>query len=165
MITHSNGKQSPCFRLYIVLALLLLCFVIAGIQGCGKKGFPQPQDASKSFTWKEVEAKAVGNCLAFTGSFEGAYENFDGIRLEIAPLNGPDDCPGCPFVPKEVTEISPRDAGFDRKTGTVAFSYCPQKGNAYRWRLAGISIFNRLPHAVMIDRLIVVSPERFAGLE
>lgn len=138
-------------------ALLILLLALSAA-GCGKKGLPQPRDNSKSFTWKEVEAKPVGDCLAFTGSFDGAYENFDGIRLELAPLNSPSDCPGCPFVPKEVTEISSRDAGFNRSTGTLGFSYCPQKAKAYRWRLAGISIFNRLPHATMTDRLLVVTP-------
>ena len=100
----------------------------------------------------------MGNCLAFTGSFEGEYRNFDGIRLEISRLNGPEDCPGCPFVPQEITELSVTDTGFDRKNGTIAFSYCPQKAAAYRWRLAGISVFNRLPHATMVDRLLVVKP-------
>lgn len=143
-------------RLALLAAVCLLSLFL--LAGCGKKGFPQPQDTSKSFTWKEVNAKAVGNCLAFTGSFDGAFKNFDGIRLEIARLNGPEDCPGCPFVPQEITEISVRDTGFDRKNGTIAFSYCPQKAAAYRWRLAAISVFNRLPHATMVDRLLVVKP-------
>ncbi|MDR2573759.1 MAG: hypothetical protein LBC94_05355 [Desulfovibrio sp.] len=132
---------------------LLLALLPAG---CGKKGFPQPQDTSQKFSWKEVDAKAVGDCLAFTGSFEGEYRNFDGIRLEISRLNGPEDCPGCPFIPQEVTELSAREAGFDRKNGAIAFSYCPQRASAYRWRLAAISVFTRLPHADMTDRLLVL---------
>jgi len=147
------------------IPFLLVCGLLGmlffGVSGCGKKGFPEPKDASRSFFWKEINAKLVGNCLAFTGSFEGAYENFDGIRLEVAPLQDLDDCPGCPFVPKEVSELSPRETGFNRKDGSVAFSYCPQPGNAYRWRLAGISRFNRLPHATMSDRILMVNPQAF----
>lgn len=144
------------FLAVLIACLGLLCLLETA--GCGKTGYPQPQDESRSFRWKESDAKAVGDCLAFTGSFEGQYQNFDGIRLEIARLNGPEDCPGCPFVPQEVTELSPGEAGFDRQNGTIAFSYCPQKAKAYRWRMAAISIFNRLPHATMTDRLIVVRP-------
>lgn len=146
-------------KLRLALLLTILC-VLASLlcAACGKTGYPQPQDRSKSFQWKEVTAKAVGDCLAFTGTFEGEYRNFDGLRLELARLDGPEDCPGCPFVPQEITELSPRESGFDRKNGSVAFSYCPQKAPAYRWRLAAISVFNRLPHATMIDRLLVVTP-------
>ena len=157
MIDHNTPvtvRGAQPFRPALVAGLGLLCLLL--LAGCGKTGFPQPQDPSKSFHWTEVEAKIVGNCSAFTGSFEGEYRNFDGIRLEIARLNGPEDCPGCPFVPQEVAELSPNDAGFDRKAGAIAFSYCPQKAAAYRWRLAGISIFNRLPHTTMSDRLLVV---------
>ena len=152
------GLEKP-FR--FLCCLMLCCILGLSAAACGKKGFPEPKDASRSFFWKETEAKVVGNCIAFTGSFEGAYENFDGIRLELSSLQGIDDCPGCPFVPKEITELSPRETGFNRKDGTVAFSYCPQPGNAYRWRLAGISKFNRLPHATMSDRMIMVNPEAF----
>jgi hypothetical protein len=146
-------------RMHVALLLMGLSLLsLVAATGCGKKGFPQAQDSSKNFSWKEVDAKTAGNCLAFTGSFAGEYRNFDGIRLEIARLNGPEDCPGCPFVPHEVTELSVNEAGFDSADGSFAFSYCPQAASAYRWRLAAISIFNRLPHAVMSDRLLVVKP-------
>ncbi|MDL2316688.1 hypothetical protein LJC59_06370 [Desulfovibrio sp. OttesenSCG-928-A18] len=153
--TGAAGKPPYFARpLPAVLALVMLL----GLGACGKTGFPEPQDPSRSFAWKEVNAKVIGRCLAFTGSFEGAYENFGGLRLEIAGLDGPDECPGCPFVPEETNEISPREAGFDRNSGSIAFSYCPQKARAYRWRLAGISVYSRLPHATMVDRLVVVEP-------
>ena len=150
--THTHRLLRPFATAVLATLCLFSAFLLAA---CGKTGYPLPPDSSRNFTWEKVEAKAVGNCLAFTGSFEGQYQNFDGIRLELSRINGPDDCPGCPFVPQEVTEISPRDAGFNRQKGTIAFSYCPQKAPAYRWRLAAISIFNRLPHATMTDRLLV----------
>lgn len=143
--------------LCLVLALVLPLALASA--GCGRSGMPQPADKSKSFAWQEVSAKAAGDCLAFTGILSGAYEYFDGIRLEIAGISGPDDCPGCPFAPDEITELSAKDAGFNRADGSVGFSYCPRKANAYRWRMAGISRYNRLPHATMTDRLLIVTHE------
>ena len=140
------------------VALFVFCILTPMLGGCGRTGLPRAPDESRSFAWEEVNAKIVGRCIAFTGAFSGAYQYVDGIRLEIDTLSGPEDCPGCPFVPDEVTELSPRDAGFNAKSGSVAFSYCPQPATAYRWRLAGISAYNRLPHATMIDRLLVVNP-------
>ncbi|MDL2216394.1 hypothetical protein LJB81_01510 [Desulfovibrio sp. OttesenSCG-928-M14] len=138
-------------------ACLCLCVLLA-CTGCGRSGMPQPPSSSKTFSWDKVEAKMAGDCILFEGVFTGAYKHFDGIRLELAGLSGPDDCPGCPFVPEEVSELSPKDAGFDLDTGSVAFTYCPRKAQAYRWRLAGISNFNRLPHATMVDRLLIATP-------
>lgn len=161
MLNCLNSR--PLSSLAVRTGLLsLLCLALLVAVACGKKGYPVPRDSSRSFSWKEVEVKAIGSCLAFSGSFEGAFENFDGVRLEVAPLSGPEDCPGCPFVAQDVMEFSPKDAGFDRKTGTMSFSYCPQPANAYRWRIAGISIFNRLPHATMNDRIVIINHDAFA---
>lgn len=131
--------------------------VLAFLAGCGKAGMPVPKDESRSFAWQTIEASMAGRCIAFTGELSGAYRYFDGVRLEIATLNGPEDCPGCPFVPSEVTELSTRDVNFNPKDGSIAFSYCPQTAKAYRWRLAAISVFNRMPHATMTDRFLVAS--------
>ena len=155
------NKYSCAAGRFFSRACLLMAFAVCSLgllHGCGKTGMPVPRDQSKNFAWDEVDAKMVGACIAFTGNFKGAYENFDGIRLELDAIAGPDDCPGCPFVPDEVTEISPKEAGFNIEDGSVAFSYCPRKAEAYRWRLAGISIYNRLPHATMIDRMLVAAP-------
>jgi hypothetical protein len=102
----------------------------------------------------------VGACIAFTGSFSGAYRHFSGIRLELQTLRSVDDCPGCPFTPDEIVELSPSEAGFNPNNGTVAFSYCPRKtAPMYRWRMVGINEYNRMPHAVMIsDRLLILVP-------
>ena len=129
-----------------VLSAALLALVL--LPGCGKKDMPVPNDPARNFSWEQVDASKSGNCLALSGKFTGAYENLDSLRLELAPVSGPEDCPGCPFVPKEILYFSRSEAGFNQDTGAIGFSYCPKPAAAYRWRLTGISIFNRLPHTV-----------------
>ncbi len=136
---------SRTHRIASFIVALVLCLTFTA---CGKKGNPEPRDAGQSFSWVTVEAIMAGKCLAFSGTLQGAYGNLDGVRLELSAVGGPDDCPGCPFVPREVYVFSPADAGFNAKAGSVAFSYCPSKAEAYQWRLIGMSVYNSLPHAV-----------------
>jgi hypothetical protein len=132
---------------------LLACAAL--VFGCGKKGNPEPRDSSKAFSWEYVEAAMAGKCLAFSGKLQGAYGNLEGVRLELAPIGGEDDCPGCPFTPREVYLYNPTDAGFNDKSGTIGFSYCPGKGEGYQWRLIGISVYSSLPHAVSSVRTTI----------
>lgn len=142
------------------LRTTLLAMLLAGglllLAACGKEGMPQPRDTAKAFTWKSVTAKESGNCIIFTGLFEGAHENLDQIRLELASVNGPEDCPECPFVPKEIVFFSKQEAGYNDSLGEIRFSYCPKKAPAYRWRLSGVSIFNSIPHSISSVRVIVM---------
>ena len=156
VISDSSKLLRHVLRIFgciaVISAFLLVLYLL---NGCGKAGTPVPKDESRSFAWESTEASMAGRCIAFTGQLSGAYRYFDGVRLEIATLNGPEDCPGCPFVPTEITELSTRDVGFNAKDGSIAFSYCPQTANAYRWRLAAISVFSRMPHATMTDRFLI----------
>lgn len=167
VISDSSKLLRYVLRIFGCIAVLsAFLLVLSLLNGCGKAGMPVPRDESRSFAWESTEASMAGRCIAFTGKLSGAYRYFDGVRLEIATLNGPEDCPGCPFVPGEVTELSIRDVGFDSRDGSIAFSYCPQTANAYRWRLAAISVFSRMPHATMTDRFLIASdPEIWAGEE
>ncbi len=126
-----------------IISLALLCLLCA----CGKAGLPDPGDPSKSFAWKSYEAKPIGNCLAFSGVLSGAYNNLDSLRLELEPVDGPEDCPGCPFVARDIVEFSPREAGLERTTGNISFSYCPNPAPAFRWRLVGLNVYTSLPYA------------------
>lgn len=158
VISDSSLLLRRVLRIFGAIAVISSCLLILShLTACGKAGMPVPKDESRSFAWESVEASMAGRCIAFTGELSGAYRYFDGILLEIATLNGPEDCPGCPFVPSEVTELSTRDVNFKPNDGTIAFSYCPQTAKAYRWRLAAISVFNRMPHATMTDRFLVAS--------
>jgi len=141
------------------LCLLPLCLIVI-LSACGKTGNPVPPHSARSFTWASTNAEGVGACIVFTGTFSGAHRHFNGIRLELQSLTGIDDCLGCPFTPDEVMKLSPREAGFNPDNGSVAFSYCPRKpAPVYRWRMAGINEYGRIPHALMVsDRLLVLTP-------
>ncbi|MDR2605070.1 MAG: hypothetical protein LBC55_06940 [Desulfovibrio sp.] len=147
-------------RLLPYAVLAPACLVLALLfSACGKTGYPQAADGELSFTWLESGAAPAGRCASFTGKLGGALQNFGGIRLELEGLNSTADCPGCPFVADEAAELSPADAGFNSTSGEIGFSYCPRPAAAYRWRMIAMSTLNRLPHAVMTDRLLIVSPE------
>jgi hypothetical protein len=130
------------------LTALLFLFCLLALPSCGKKGPPEPRDSSRTFHWAELTADMTGPCLTFSGALEGAHGNLDSIRMELSPVNGPEDCPGCPFVPRETALFSRADAGFDPQTGDISFAYCPVPAMAYRWRLIGVNMYSSLPHAV-----------------
>ena len=136
---------------------LLLCFCLFLAAACGKEGLPQPQDDSRTFSWETTSARITGQCLTFIGKLKGAYGNFNGIRLEVAQVNGPEDCPGCPFVPREILNFSPSQSGFDSDTGSITLTYCPKTAPAYRWRLIGMNAYVSLPHAVSPVKMTVVT--------
>jgi hypothetical protein len=154
----ARTATASCLPAYALLASA--CLVLALLfSACGKTGYPQAADGDLSFTWLESGAAPAGRCASFTGKLGGALQNFGGIRLELEGLNSTADCPGCPFVADEAAELSPADAGFNSTNGDIGFSYCPRPAAAYRWRMIAMSTLNRLPHAVMTDRLLIVSPE------
>lgn len=135
-----------------------LCILAFALGACGKKGDPEPSDPKKAFAWKEAEMTSTNYCLTFSGVLEGAYDNLDYVRLELAAVDGPEDCPGCPFVPGEIHTMSPSQAGFDSRTGTVSFTYCPFKAPAYRWRVSGVNVYRNLPHTVTKEELLQLTP-------
>jgi hypothetical protein len=153
-------KTAKASRLlpFVVLAPAALILALL-FSACGKTGYPQAADGDLSLTWLESGAAPAGRCASFTGKLGGALRNFGGIRLELEGLNSTADCPGCPFIADEAAELSPADAGFDGVSGEIGFSYCPRPAAAYRWRMIAMSALSRLPHAVMTDRLLIVSPE------
>ncbi len=148
-------SSAACMRA-LSFAVLVLC--AASLGGCGKTGYPAAPDKARTFAWQETRAEPAGKCIAFTGSFSGAYRHFDGIRLELQALDGLEDCPGCPFTPDEAVEFPPRETGFNPDDGTIAFSYCPKTpAPVYRWIMAARSEYSRMPHVAMLaDRLLVL---------
>ncbi len=153
--TQPAKARTPLLKI-ILLALLLA--VIAGFgASCGKKGDPEPQDLSKAFTWKEDSASSVNYCFVFSGALDGAYGNLDHLRLELAAVSGPEDCPGCPFVPGEIQVLTPAEAGFDSINGTVSFTYCPKQSPAYRWRVSAINIHKNLPFAATQEQMLIMT--------
>ncbi|MDR1490031.1 MAG: hypothetical protein LBS65_06040 [Desulfovibrio sp.] len=143
----------PAMMAVMACALALLC------AACGKTGYPRPMDEGQTFSWMESHAVPAGECIAFSGKFTGAYQNFDGLRLELDGLRRLDECQGCPFVADEIAEFSPSGAGFNPMTGDLGFSYCPRSAQAYRWRMIAANVFGSLPHASMSDRLLLMDEE------
>lgn len=132
-------------------------FLLAlSVAACGKTGYPTPSDQSQAFSWQEAKAAPVGDCIAFSGKLTGAYQNFKGLRLELDGLRDPEECPGCPFVADEVTELAPADAGFNSTTGDLGFSYCPRSAQAFRWRMNAMNVFNNLTNASTLERLLIM---------
>ncbi len=136
------------------LVAVLLVFCLAGASGCGKKAMPSARSKTRTFTWQDMNATAVEKCINFKGTLAGAFENLDGIQLELDPVNGPEDCPGCPFNPSQKVSFSPAKAGFNAQTGTVDFSYCPAPAKAYRWRVIGQNIYDAAKAATTVDKLL-----------
>ncbi|MDR0826501.1 MAG: hypothetical protein LBN33_01295 [Desulfovibrio sp.] len=135
-----------------------LVFLLAlAVVACGKTGYPTPSDQSQAFSWQEAKAVAVGECIAFSGKLAGSYQNFKGLRLELDGLRDPEECPGCPFVADEVTELAPADAGFNPTTGDLGFSYCPRNAQAFRWRMNARNVFNNLANASTLERLLIMN--------
>lgn len=148
-------KTKPTVFCFLLLGL---CIFVLAATGCGKKGDPEPKDPQKAFAWKEVSMSSVNYCLNFSGTLDGAYGNLDYIRLDLAAVDGPEDCPGCPFVPGETHTMSPEQVQFNSKAGTVNFTYCPLRAQAYRWQVSGVNVYRSLPHAVTQEGLLVLMP-------
>lgn len=150
-------------RIFFCCLLSLLLLVIS----CGKKSDPQPQDQKNLFTWASEEARLAHNgCLLIVAKMCGAVANVDGISLEIQPLNQsinqstdsnstdlptelstlPDSCEGCPFIPRETTEIAPQTKTIEDDCVDYAMTYCPSiSAEAYRWRLVARNVFRAFP--------------------
>ena len=142
--------------------LIVACLICLGLvlPACGKKGAPIPQDQKNRFAWKTEDAQFIGNgCLAVTASMTGAVHNVDSFLLELEPLTpqtdpdlppelavASDTCAGCPFTPRESSEIVPQERAAGDKATRYTFTYCPSvKAAAYRWRLVARNVFKAFP--------------------
>ncbi len=96
--------------------------------------------------------------LILQGAISGNINNVESIRLDLAPVNGPEDCPGCPFNPREYAEFSAADIQLDTQSGRFAFSHCPGiSALSYRWRLVGKNAYSGLPYVLTNPRMTVMS--------
>lgn len=139
----------------ILLLGMMLCLPL--LAGCGKYGDPQPRQASRSFVWQEVNITPIANCLEVQAVMSGVYNNLESVLLEIDPVNGPEDCPGCPFEPSESYTQEKNSKVFNPNRGTLHFTYCPrQKGAAYRARIVGINVFDTSRHAVSGEHMVIM---------
>ncbi|SBV94241.1 putative Lipoprotein [uncultured delta proteobacterium] len=151
-------KQRALHR-YSLFAGLLCVSVFAAflLGGCGKSGMPSPKKTQDTFTITGHALTPMGDCVVARGTVSGAIQNVEFLTLEVAPIESYDDCPGCPFVPREYGEFTAYDAQLDEKTGQFMFSFCPASGAPmYRWRLVGKNAFRGLPFATTTPRVMVM---------
>ena len=137
-----------------IVMLLSTVFILS----CGKEGMPVPPENVRNFEWKTTSARKQGDCIIFSGTFEGSHQNLKQIRLELAPVDE-ENCPTCPFLPKETVFFSTKEAGYEENIGQVSFAFCPQKASAYRWRLIGLSVYSRSPNTVSPINIIHMEEE------
>lgn len=149
---------NKCLKLFVTL----FCIAVL-VAACGRKTDPQPEDIKNLFTWQNTEAHFVNNdCLIINGKMSGATRNVDGFTLELEPLKShddsnlppelaalPDSCEGCPFTPRERSEIRPQKSVSENNGITYTFSYCPAiHAKGYRWRIVARNIFLAFPFAI-----------------
>ena len=134
---------------------LILLLALTAV-GCGKIGNPSPAKSPDVFDFAASSAASSGNCLVIQGTISGAAANLEYMGLELAPLSGPDDCPGCPFNPRESTEFNDTDIQLDAN-GRFTFSYCPDlAAPMYRWRLVGKNVHRGMPYVLTNPRVVVM---------
>ncbi len=128
------------------------------LAGCGKMGDPKPVKSPEMFDFAASSASGTeNNCLIVQGTVNGKIANVETLVLELSPVNGPEDCPGCPFNPREYAEFSASDAQLDDESGRFAFSYCPvTPAPMYRWRLTGKNVYHGLPYVLTNPRVTVM---------
>lgn len=139
-----NPKRTIIRYRSALIILALFGFLAAG---CGKSGFPQPDDPKRKFTIAATNARVENGCLIIQAQLAGAYTNIEELRLDVEAGNLEDICLQCPFVPTETEFFAKEDVTFEVKSGALSFSYCPKPADSYRWRLSGISRFSSIPHA------------------
>lgn len=141
------------------LRLMLFSLMLSALflAACGKAGMPVPKKTQDTFTITGAGVTVMGKCLAANGTITGAVDNFDKIMIEVDPIQSYDDCPGCPFVPREYQEFSAPAAQFDVKTGQFMLSFCPaESAPMYRWRLVGKNVHLGLPHATTTPQVVIM---------
>lgn len=151
-------KHLTVYRYSIFAGLLCLSlFAALPLGGCGKSGMPSPKKTQDTFSITGQALSPMGDCLVARGTVNGAIQNVEFITLELAPIESYDDCPGCPFVPREYGEFTEYDAQLDAKTGQFMFSFCPaSSAPMYRWRLVGKNAFRGLPFATTPPQVMVM---------
>ena len=143
------------FALRFTLPLLMLTALF--LAACGKAGMPVPKKTQDTFTITGASVAVMGQCLAASGTVTGAVDNFDRIMIEIDPIQSYDDCPGCPFVPKDFRDYPASDVQFDAKTGQFLLSFCPtESAPMYRWRLVGKNVYPGLPYATTTPQVVIM---------
>ena len=145
-------------KLHALILVTVVCLAV--LCGCGKSGMPSPKKTQDTFTITGAGISVMGDCLVARGTATGAIDNMSAVSIEVAAIQSYDDCPGCPFVPQEYSELAASDIQLDLESGGFMFSYCPAtSAPMYRWRLVGKNIFPGLPYATTTPQIVIMRGE------
>lgn len=128
--------------------IFLLIIVTSIITACGLKALPEPDLADEIFSWNNLTAVPLDDCIFLSGQVVGNIENLIRINFEVQELT--ESCEACPFVP-EMQEFYVASDIVDSKSGVFQMNYCPPRryrGDEYRWRIVGNNILSALPQVV-----------------
>jgi hypothetical protein len=122
----------------ISLAVIL---IVAGLSGCGKKGWPEPQIEEDQFWWEQIQHQRYDECLDVRALLGGEAKNLSFVYLQWMELESEEDCPGCPFTPSGRLRLDDSSKAFKRQDEVIRILFCEWEPDiSYRWRLVG---FNR----------------------
>ncbi len=113
---------------------ILTCLSILLI-ACGKKGLPEPDLIEDLFTWQNISAASIENCISVSGQLQGNVENVMSVNMEVQGLT--EACVDCSFV-AEMNEVYEPQEIFDNKSNVFQLNYCPTREyDEYRLRIVG----------------------------
>lgn len=127
-----------------LMTAAVIC-LLAGLTGCGKKGWPEPQIDQDRFSWGQIQHQRYDHCLDARALLDGVASNLRYVTLEWMELEGNEDCPGCPFAPTGRVRLDDASEEYKRQDRVIRILFCGWDADAsYRWRLTGANVHTGL---------------------
>lgn len=127
-----------------LMTAVAIC-LLAGLVGCGKKGWPEPRVEEDRYQWAQIQHHRYGQCLDARALLEGESSNLRFVYLEWMELEGREDCPGCEFKLTGRVRLDDATEEFKRQNGVIRILFCGWDPDvSYRWRLTGANIHRGL---------------------
>ena len=137
---------------HIMSAFVLLCMLLAGVSGCGKKGDPSIPGENRQFAFTRLDATLLNECIQIQGSLSGSWWNLEQIYVEVQPSDILGNCDNCPFLPTEQAAFTASDVFAEWGNGKISLQFCPMTSSseitAWRWRLIGKNMVRDLPYVL-----------------
>jgi hypothetical protein len=133
-------KRHPI--LWCILGFMVLGLPLAG---CGKKVWPKPVAREDVFSWGEIGARRVRDCLIADARLTGGWGSLDHVELQAEPVGPGHDCPDCPFVPRTVVDLRESSPMFGQDGPSLKIQYCGLPDADLRFRLVAYNRFTTIP--------------------